>query len=104
MTEQVTEQVMEEALLPYEWPGSYYIGEEEMEAARNVLHARSPYRFYGHDLQHYAHKVEDFFKQRLGRKHAAHVKRGAAALTVAVSAADVGPGDEVLLPGYHWVA
>src|SRR5260221_2180666 len=98
------EKVAEEALLPYEWPGSYYIGEEEMEAVGNVIQARSPYRFYGHDLQHYADKVEDFFKQRLGRKNAVLVNSGTGALTVAISAADVGPGDEVLIPGYHWVA
>lgn len=38
-----TETRTEEALLPYEWPGSYYIGEEEIEAVNKVLRARSPY-------------------------------------------------------------
>jgi 8-amino-3,8-dideoxy-alpha-D-manno-octulosonate transaminase len=93
-----------ETLLPYEWPGSYYIGEEEIEAVTKVLMARSPYRFYGHDLQHYADRVEDFFRQRLGRKHAVLVNSGTGALSTAMMAADVGPGDEVLLPGYMWVA
>lgn len=41
-----TEPLFDEALLPYEWPGSYYIGEEEIEAVNKVLLARSPYRFY----------------------------------------------------------
>jgi dTDP-4-amino-4,6-dideoxygalactose transaminase len=99
-----TPTVTEEALLPYEWPGSYFIGEEEIEAVNRVLLARSPYRFYGHDLQHYADKVEDFYRQRLGRKHAVLVNSGTAALSVAMMAADVGPGDEVLMPGYLWVA
>ena len=40
----------EEFLLPYEWPGSYFIGEEEIDAVTKTLLARSPYRFYGHDL------------------------------------------------------
>src|SRR3954469_18029691 len=96
--------ITEETLLPYEWPGSYFIGEEEIEAVDKVLLARSPYRYYGHDLQHYADKVEDFFRQRLGRKHAVLVNSGTGALSVAIAAADVGPGDEVLLPGYLWVA
>ena len=96
--------VSEETLLPYEWPGSYFIGEEEIDAVTKVLLARSPFRFYGHDLQHYADQVEDFYRERLGRKHAVLINSGTAALSVALAAADVGPGDEVLMPGYLWVA
>src|SRR5260370_28349288 len=98
------ETTTDEALLPYEWPGSYFIGEEEIENVTKVLLARSPYRYYGHDLEHFADKVEDFYKKRLGRKFAVLVNSGTAALSVAIAAADVGPGDEVLLPGYFWVA
>ena len=56
--------VTEDTLLPYEWPGSYFIGEEEIDAVTKVLLAKSPYRFYGHDLQHYADQVEDFYRER----------------------------------------
>lgn len=100
----VMEMTSEEFLLPYEWPGSYFIGEEEIEAVNKVLLARSPYRFYGHDLQHYADQVEEFFRKRLGRKNAVLVNSGTGALATAMLAADVGPGDEVLMPGYMWVA
>jgi dTDP-4-amino-4,6-dideoxygalactose transaminase len=100
----VMETISEETLLPYEWPGSYFIGEEEIDAVTKVLLARSPYRFYGHDVQHYADKVEDFFRKRLGRKNAVLVNSGTGALSTAMMAADVGPGDEVLMPGYMWVA
>lgn len=95
---------LESFLLPYEWPGSYFIGEEEIDAVTKVLQARSPYRFYGHDVLHYADQVEDFFRKRLGRKHAVLVTSGTTALSTAMMTADVGPGDEVLLPGYMWVA
>src|SRR5258708_35390307 len=98
------ETMTEEAVLPCDWRGSDSIGEEEIDAVTKVLLARSPYRYYGHDLQHYADKVEDFYRKRLGRKHAILVNSGTAALSVAVAAADIGPGDEVLLPGYFWVA
>ena len=57
------ETMTEEALLPYEWPGSYFIGEEEIDAVTKVLLARSPSRYYGHDLQHYADKVEEFYRK-----------------------------------------
>ena len=72
--------VSEETLLPYEWPGSYFIGEEEIDAVTKVLLAKSPYRFYGHDLQHYADQVEDFYRARLGRKNAVLVNSGTGAL------------------------
>lgn len=43
------------------------------------------------------------YKHKLGRKHALLVASGTTALTTAMMAADVGPGDEVLVPGYSWV-
>lgn len=91
-------------LLLHEWPGSYVMGEEEMEAVSAVLHARSPFRFYGHDVQHYADRVEDFYRDFLGVKHAIAVNSGTAALDTAMAAAEVGPGDEVAIPGYFWVS
>jgi dTDP-4-amino-4,6-dideoxygalactose transaminase len=96
--------VKTEPLLPQEWPGSYYIGDEEMDAVNRVLMARSPFRFYGHDVQRYAERVEGIFRERLDRKHAILINSGTGALSVAMAAADVGPGDEVLLPGFLWVA
>ena len=94
----------EKPLLPYEWPGSYYIGEEEIEAVNNVLLARSPFRFYGPDLQHTVEQLEAAYRKRLGRAFALAVNSGTAALSIALNAMDVGPGDEVLLPGYLWVS
>jgi 8-amino-3,8-dideoxy-alpha-D-manno-octulosonate transaminase len=91
----------DEALLPYEWPGSYFIGEEEIEAVTRVLLARSPFRYYGHDLQHNEALKSDAPPQR---QYALGVNSGTSALSIALSAMDVGPGDEVLLPGYLWVS
>lgn len=95
---------MSEPLLPYEWPGSYFISEEEIEAVNKVLLARSPFRFYGHDLQGFANRIEEAYRERLGRRYALAVNSGTAALSIALSALDIGPGDEVLLPGYLWVS
>jgi len=91
-------------LIPYEWPGSYYLGEEEIDAVSDVLRCRSPYRYYGHNLKHYADRLEASYCERLGRKFALTVNSGTAALSVALGAISVGPGDEVLLPGYMWVS
>lgn len=91
-------------LLPYEWPGSYFIGDEEKANVMRVLEARSPFRFYGHDLQGYAETLEAAYRQRLGRNHALAVSSGTVALAAAMSALNLGPGDEVLIPGYFWVS
>src|SRR5215475_2208798 len=103
MTTEMT-RIKTEPLLPQEWAGSYFIGEEEIEAVTRVLSARSPFRFYNHDLQHYADQVKDIFKERLGRKHAILVNSSTRTLAMAIAAADIGPNDEVLLPSYLWVA
>lgn len=92
------------SLLPYEWPGSYFFGPEEIEAVTAVIEARSPFRYYGHDLQHYTERLEEAYRHRLGRRHALAVNSGTAALSIAMTMLDVGPGDEVLVPGYFWVS
>ena len=93
-----------DTLLPYEWPGSYYLGQEELDAVTKALESRSLFRFYGHDLQHYADRLEEAYRARLGREYALAVSSGTAALSIAMGMLDVGPGDEVLLPGYFWVS
>src|SRR5512140_664812 len=86
---------IEQHLLPYEWPGSYFIGEEEIDSVTKVLLSRSLFRFYGHDPQHCVDRAEEFYRNRLGRRHALAVSSGTTALSIAIAAADIGPGDEV---------
>jgi len=94
-----------DTLLPYEWPGSYFIDEEEIEAVVNVLKRRSPFRFYGHtDEESYSERLEKAYCQKLGRKHSLAVNSGTAALTIALRAMDIGPGDEVLVQSYMWIS
>jgi len=93
------------ALLPYEWPGSYFINEEEIEAVLDVLKRKSPFRFYGHtDEESYPARLEKAYCEKLGRRHALAVNSGTAALTVALRAMDIGPGDEVLVQSYMWIS
>ena len=90
--------------LPWELPGSHYIGEEEIQLVTQVLKAKTPYRYYGLDLQHMVDNLEAEFRTRWKKPYALAVRSGTAALQVALAAMDVGPGDEVLLPGYMWVS
>jgi len=90
--------------LPWELPGAHYIGEEELELVSRVVRARSPFRFYGPDPQHMVDTLEKEWCETFGHKHALGVSSGTAALSIAMAALNVGPGDEVLIPGYLWVS
>ncbi len=90
--------------LPWELPGAYYIDEEEKRLVNQVIDARSPFRFYGLDAQGMVDRLEAEWCSTFGHKHALGVNSGSAALHIALAAFGVGPGDEVLVPGYMWVS
>src|SRR3982074_449621 len=89
--------------LPLEFPGIHHMDEEEIEAALRVLKSRSPFRYYGIDLQGEVEAFESEFASFLGVAHAIAVNSGTAALHTALSALGVGPGQEVIVPAYMWV-
>jgi dTDP-4-amino-4,6-dideoxygalactose transaminase len=93
-----------EPRFPREFPGVNYYGKEEEEAVLRVVRSRSPFRYYGASFLHEAENLENEMKARLGRRHAQAVSSGTNGLTVALSALGVGPGQEVLIPGFLWVA
>ena len=90
--------------LPWELPGAYFIDDEEKRLVTQVVEARSPFRFYGLDAQGMVDRLESEWCSTFGHKHALGVNSGSAALHIALCAFGVGPGDEVLVPGYMWVA
>jgi dTDP-4-amino-4,6-dideoxygalactose transaminase len=90
--------------LPLEFPGMHYLDDEEIEAAIRVLKSRSLFRYYGIDLQREVEAFENEFAEFIGAKHALAVSSGSGALQTALSALGVGPGQEVIVPAYMWVA
>lgn len=90
--------------LPLEFSGAHFYGREEMNLVRRVVRARSPFRYYGLDLQHMVDGFEKDLAGFLGVPHALGVNSGTSALTSAMMALGVGPGTEVILPGYLWVS
>ena len=90
--------------LPLEFPGVHHMGEEEIEAATRVLRSRSPFRFYGVDLQGEVEAFEREFAAFEGVSHCLAVTSGTGALHTALSALGVGPGQEVIVPAYMWVS
>jgi len=90
--------------LPWEFPGAHYIDEAEIDLVTKVMCSKSPFRYYGIELQHMVDQLEQAFKDKFNMPFALAVNSGTAALHIALSAMGVGPGDEVLLPGYLWVS
>lgn len=90
--------------LPQEWCGAHFMDEQEIEAATRVCKSKTLFRYYGLDLQNEVSKLEAEFAAYIGTKYALAVSSGTGALQVALGALGVGPGDEVLIPGYFWVA
>ena len=84
--------------------GTQYYDERERQELQAVLETRQPFRWYGPGPQPPA-KVATFereFAKRMGARFALAVTSGTAALTTALAALQVGPGDEVILPAWTW--
>lgn len=90
--------------LPWEFPGAHWIGEEERALVERVVLAKSPFRYYGLDPQGMVDTFEAEWKAAFGHRHVLGVSSGTAALSIALWALEIGPGDEVMVPGYLWVS
>lgn len=90
--------------LPWEFPGAHWIDDEEQRLVDEVIKSHSPFRYYGPDLQNMVEKLETEFCKKIGVPYALGVNSGTAALHIGMAAFGVGPGDEVLVPGYMWVS
>jgi 8-amino-3,8-dideoxy-alpha-D-manno-octulosonate transaminase len=95
--------VRTQPLLPG-YPGGLLIGEEEKAAVMEVLDSQSLFRHYGPRPLRKVAQFERAFAQAVGARHAVGVTSGTGALMTALAALGVGPGDEVIVPTYTWVA
>jgi len=90
--------------LAWESPGGNRIGAEELDLVTRVVQAQSPFRFYGPDPQHMVDTLESEWGEAFAHRYALAVSSGTAALSIAIGAFGIGPGDEVLIPGLLWVS
>lgn len=90
--------------LPEMYPGGQSIGEEEKQAVLEVLESQSLNRYRGPKLLNKVSSFERDFATKIGAKYAVAVCSGTAALHTAMAAAGLTYGDEVLLPGFYYVA
>ncbi len=87
------------------FPGGMEIGEEEKEAVMEVLDRKYLFRYYG--PKNFPSKVkmlEEEFAQKIGMKYALAVNSCTSALITSLIAVGVGPGDEVIIPAYTFLA
>jgi len=88
-------------------PGFEAFGEEERKQVNDVLESGVLMR-YGFDGMRNGHwKAKEFetaFAQRMESKYCQLVSSGTSALTVALAAAGIGAGDEVIMPTFTFVA
>ncbi len=90
--------------LPGPYPGALLMGREEEKGVLEVLRSKSLFRYYGPDVLGKATEFERRFAARIGSRHALAVNSGTSALKCALFAVGVGPGDEVLVPSFSYVA
>lgn len=90
---------------PPMYPGGMLIDEEEEREVLEVLRSRRLFRYYGPQPgPSKVEQLEELFAQQAGTKYALGVTSGTAALVCALQGIGVGPGDEVILPAYTWIA
>ena len=88
-------------------PGFEWIGKEEEKEVLEVLRNRWLFRYGDEKDPAFVRKVktlEEMVEQKFAVKHALAVTSGTAALITALSALGIGPGDEVIVPGYTFIA
>lgn len=80
----------------------YRIGKEELAELERVVLARDLFKINGGLRE--SMQVEAKLKYKLGCKYPIFLSSGHAALTSALVAMGVGPGDEVIVPAYTYIA
>lgn len=90
-------------LFPTTALGPAAIGEEEVQAVAAVVRSQKLFRFLDHENSQCT-RLENLFKQMTGCPYALGVGGGTAALIAGLVGIGVGDGDEVIVPGYTYIA
>lgn len=84
--------------------GANVYDDREIAAAVRVIFNQSPFRYYGRRCTFEAQHFEEEAAAWYGVKRACATNSGSGALLLAMHALDIGPGCEVIVPGWLWVA
>ena len=89
--------------VPYTGTGAELIGEAEERYVSEVLQSKRLWRYEVPSTKSFVGRFEQAAESLLGVKHVHATVSGSAALTAALLAVGVGPGDEVIVPAVTWV-
>ena len=84
------------------WPDWPVAGAGEEAALREVLHSRGWYRYTSGESA--VAQFEELWAKSTGARYCQATSSGTGALVTALAALEVGPGDEVLVPPYTFIA
>ena len=84
--------------------GTHYIGKEEIKAAKKVLKSKSLFRYHGPKLLYKTDEFEQNMKDYLGVKYVLACSNGGSAIKLCCIANGIGPGDEVLMSPFTFIA
>ena len=88
-------------------PGSFLLGEEEKKNIIEVIEGGWLYRYAEPGVEGFKGnvlKLEEEFTRFIGTRHAVAVNSGTSALLAAMAGLGIGPGDEIIVPGYTFIA
>ncbi|MGI6778554.1 MAG: DegT/DnrJ/EryC1/StrS family aminotransferase [Acetivibrionales bacterium] len=88
-------------------PGAFLFGEEERKELLEVMESGYLFRYGSENDPDFKRKVATFekeFAEFEGAKHCVAVSSGTGALMSCLAALGIGPGDEVIVPGYTFIA
>ena len=87
------------------YPGGYEIGELEKQSVIDVINDKYLFRYYGPaNVESRVKKFEEEFTAKIGVKYGLATNSCTSALIASLIALGVGPGDEVIVPGYTFFA
>lgn len=90
---------------PPMYPGGMMIDQEEEREVLDTLRTKRLFRYYGPQAgPSKVDALEKNFAELMGVRHALAVTSGTAALICGLQGIGVGPGDEVIVPAYTWIA
>ncbi|QTH40649.1 DegT/DnrJ/EryC1/StrS family aminotransferase [Cohnella sp. LGH] len=78
--------------------------DREREYVLRVIDKKRSFRFHGSQEESDAARLEKLYRDRLNVSHCLAVNAGTSALIAAMIGAGIGPGDEVIVPAYTYIA
>ncbi len=82
----------------------YRIDQREVEAVRKVVEGKQLFRYAGGKTAKFTARLERDIAHKIGTKHALATSSGTGSLICALAGLGIGPGDEVIVPGYTFIA